>query len=114
MSYFLKQTRNKKGTYLQIYESTYDPGRGYGTHPWHVRAANNPRSDDAYKPNCHLPFTYTTSAQLYVNHRMPLPRGKGLGVQPQDLGMRRLAWSRHAGCPPSHEHSRSVRMAFSF
>ena len=32
MSYFLKQTRNKKGTYLQIYESTYDPGRGYGTH----------------------------------------------------------------------------------
>ena len=32
MSYFLKQTRNKKGTYLQVYESTYDPGRGYGTH----------------------------------------------------------------------------------
>ena len=33
MSYFLKQTRNKKGTYLQIYESTYDPGRGYPKFP---------------------------------------------------------------------------------
>ena len=25
MSYFLKKTNNKKGTYLQIYESYYDP-----------------------------------------------------------------------------------------
>ena len=32
MSYFLKKSRNKKGTYLQIYESTYDPERGYGVH----------------------------------------------------------------------------------
>ena len=32
MSCFLKQTKNKKGTYLQVYESTYDPGRGCGTH----------------------------------------------------------------------------------
>lgn len=27
MSYFLKKTNNKKGTYLQIYESYYDPTR---------------------------------------------------------------------------------------
>ena len=32
MSYFLKQTKNKKGTYLQVYESTYDAQKGYGTH----------------------------------------------------------------------------------
>ena len=32
MSYFLKKTKNRKGTYLQIYESTYDRARGYGTH----------------------------------------------------------------------------------
>ena len=27
MAYFLKKTNNKKGTYLQIYESYYDPER---------------------------------------------------------------------------------------
>ena len=27
MAYFLKRTRNKKGLYLQIYESHWDPGR---------------------------------------------------------------------------------------
>ena len=32
MSYFLKQTKNKKGTYLQIYESYYDPERKGGAH----------------------------------------------------------------------------------
>ena len=32
MSYFLKKTNNKKGTYLQIYESYYDPGRKGGAH----------------------------------------------------------------------------------
>lgn len=32
MSYFLKKTRNKKGTYLQIYESYYDPERKRGAH----------------------------------------------------------------------------------
>lgn len=32
MSYFLKKTRNKKGTYLQIYESYYDPERKGGAH----------------------------------------------------------------------------------
>ena len=29
MAYFLKRTRNKKGLYLQIYESHWDPGRGH-------------------------------------------------------------------------------------
>jgi len=29
MAYFLKQTRNKKGLYLQIYESHWDPKRGH-------------------------------------------------------------------------------------
>lgn len=32
MSYFLKKTNNKKGTYLQIYESYYDPTRKCGAH----------------------------------------------------------------------------------
>lgn len=32
MSYFLKKTKNKKGTYLQIYESLYDPQRKCGIH----------------------------------------------------------------------------------
>ena len=32
-------------------------------------AANNPRGDNTYKPNSHLPFTYTSSAQVYVNHQ---------------------------------------------
>jgi len=32
MSYFLKKTKNKKGTYLQIYESYYDPERKGGAH----------------------------------------------------------------------------------
>ena len=29
MAYFLKRTRNKKGLYLQVYESHWDPGRGH-------------------------------------------------------------------------------------
>ena len=29
MAYFLKKTKNKKGLYLQIYESFYDPERGH-------------------------------------------------------------------------------------
>ena len=32
MAYFLKQTRNKKGLYLQIYESHWDPKRGHTAH----------------------------------------------------------------------------------
>ncbi len=32
MSFFLKKTKNKKGTYLQIYESFYDPDRKGGAH----------------------------------------------------------------------------------
>lgn len=32
MAYFLKKTNNKKGTYLQIYESFYDPERKSGAH----------------------------------------------------------------------------------
>lgn len=32
MAYFLKKTKNKKGTYLQIYESYYDPERKGGVH----------------------------------------------------------------------------------
>ena len=32
MAYFLKKTNNKKGTYLQIYESYYDPERKTGAH----------------------------------------------------------------------------------
>lgn len=32
VSYFLKKTNNKKGTYLQIYESFYDPVRKGGAH----------------------------------------------------------------------------------
>lgn len=32
MAYFLKKTNNKKGTYLQIYESYYDPVRKCGAH----------------------------------------------------------------------------------
>ena len=32
MSYFLKKTKNKKGVYLQIYESYYDPERKGGAH----------------------------------------------------------------------------------
>jgi hypothetical protein len=32
MSYFLKKTVNKKGTYLQIYESFYEPERGHTAH----------------------------------------------------------------------------------
>ena len=32
MAYFLKKTQNKKGIYLQIYESYYDPNRGYSAH----------------------------------------------------------------------------------
>lgn len=32
MAYFLKKTHNKKGTYLQIYESFYDPQRGHTAH----------------------------------------------------------------------------------
>lgn len=32
MAYFLKRTNNKKGTYLQIYESFYDPQRGHTAH----------------------------------------------------------------------------------
>lgn len=32
MAYFLKKTNNKKGTYLQIYESFYDPQRKGGAH----------------------------------------------------------------------------------
>lgn len=32
MAYFLKKTNNKKGTYLQIYESYYDPERKGGAH----------------------------------------------------------------------------------
>ena len=29
MAYFLKKSRNKKGLYLQIYESFWDPQRGH-------------------------------------------------------------------------------------
>ena len=29
---FLKKTKNKKGLYLQIYESFYDPERGHTAH----------------------------------------------------------------------------------
>ena len=32
MAYFLKKTNNRKGTYLQIYESYYDPDRKGGAH----------------------------------------------------------------------------------
>lgn len=32
VAYFLKKTNNKKGTYLQIYESYYDPERKRGAH----------------------------------------------------------------------------------
>jgi len=32
LAYFLKKTNNKKGTYLQIYESYYDPERKSGAH----------------------------------------------------------------------------------
>lgn len=32
MAYFLKKTNNKKGLYLQIYESFYDPERGHAAH----------------------------------------------------------------------------------
>ena len=32
MAYFLKKTKNKKGTYFQIYESYYDPERKGGAH----------------------------------------------------------------------------------
>lgn len=32
MAYFLKKTKNKKGLYLQIYESFYDPERGHAAH----------------------------------------------------------------------------------
>lgn len=32
MAYFLKKTKNKKGVYLQIYESYYDPERKGGAH----------------------------------------------------------------------------------
>lgn len=32
MAYFLKKTNNRKGTYLQIYESYYDPERKGGAH----------------------------------------------------------------------------------
>lgn len=32
MAYFLKKTNNKKGTYLQIYTSFYDPKRGHTAH----------------------------------------------------------------------------------
>lgn len=32
MAYFLKKTNNKKGTYIQIYESYYDPDRKGGAH----------------------------------------------------------------------------------
>ena len=32
MAYFLKKTKNKKGLYLQIYESFYDPNRGHTAH----------------------------------------------------------------------------------
>lgn len=32
MAYFLKKTNNKKGTYLQLYESYYDPERKGGAH----------------------------------------------------------------------------------
>ena len=32
MAYFLKKTINKKGTYLQIYSSFYDPERGHTAH----------------------------------------------------------------------------------
>lgn len=32
MAYFLKKTNNKKGTYLQIYQSFYDPERKGGAH----------------------------------------------------------------------------------
>ena len=32
MAYFLKKTNNKKGTYLQIYESFYDPKRRQTAH----------------------------------------------------------------------------------
>ncbi len=32
MAYFLKKTNNRKGTYLQIYESYYDPARKGGAH----------------------------------------------------------------------------------
>ena len=32
MAYFLKKTNNKKGLYLQIYESFYDPERGHTAH----------------------------------------------------------------------------------
>lgn len=35
MAYFLKKTINKKGTYLQIYESYYDPERKGGAHRSH-------------------------------------------------------------------------------
>ena len=39
MAYFLKKTNNKKGTYLQIYESYYNPERKTGAHRWHGSAS---------------------------------------------------------------------------
>ena len=32
MAYFLKKSKLKKGIYLQIYESFYDPQRGHTAH----------------------------------------------------------------------------------
>lgn len=32
MAYFLKKSKNKKGSYLQIYESFYDPARKHTAH----------------------------------------------------------------------------------
>ena len=32
IAYFLKKTKNKKGLYLQIYESFYDSERGHTAH----------------------------------------------------------------------------------
>ena len=48
MAYFLKKTNNKKGTYLQIYESYYDPERKGGAHR-------------SYKPNKTVPFIISVS-----------------------------------------------------
>ena len=39
MAYFLKKTNNKKGTYLQIYESYYNPERKTGAHRSYKQSA---------------------------------------------------------------------------
>ena len=62
MAYFLKKTKNKKGIYLQIYESYYDPERKGGAHR-------------SYKPigYVHEPVSYT-HLDVYKRQRSFLSR----------------------------------------